>query len=437
MENRLIALPARTGFFDELRHTLDQAARCHGTFGLLVTHVRHMRDINISIGYAKGDLLIANVAQRIAGVLRDVDVLTRFGDVGCAIILPDLVNRPHAELAAASIAALCKTPIWLDDRALPISLGIGVALSPEHGTGAEDLLRCAEIALGASYRSPRGYCVYSQTAVGVANESSSHALGYALAEAIDRQEFQIYVQPKVHLRSKRLAGVEALLRWNREAGQSVLPSVFIPIAEQNTSIVPITLWSLHTALRQCSEYLERFPGFSVAVNLSPVALDDPDIFDLITQAANIWCSCKDQLTLEITESSFIKDPEAGIRILNRFHGHGIRLSIDDFGTGYSSLSQISKLPVSELKIDKSFVTGVTQNSQNAQIVRAVIDLAHNFKMTVVAEGIEDEPTLVFLSGIGCDYGQGYYIGQPMPISDFERWLCTSPYAPDAARKPPS
>lgn len=429
----MTALPERVRFFAALRRTLDESARHQKPFGLLVTHVQRMRDINISLGYATGDLILANLAQRIGRMLRDVDVLARIGDAGYGIILPDLAGRAHAELAAARIAELCKTPIRLGDRALSITLGIGVALYPEHGACPEDLLRSAEIALGDSYRSARGYGIYAPRAEGAANESSSQALGYALAEAIERRELQIYVQPKIDLRNGQLAGVEALLRWTRENGQAVAPSLFIPIAEQNNSIVPITLWSLHTALRQCSDYLERWPGFSVAVNLSPAALDDPDIFDLITQAANIWCSGENQLTLEVTESSFIKDPDKGVRILNQFHGHGIRLSIDDFGTGYSSLAQFSRLPISELKIDRSFVAGVNENTQSAQIVRAVVDLAHNFNMTVVAEGIEDEPTLAYLAQIGCDYGQGYYIGRPMPIGELEHWqfkrLATSPAPP--------
>jgi EAL domain-containing protein (putative c-di-GMP-specific phosphodiesterase class I) len=249
----------------------------------------------------------------------------------------------------------------------------------------------------------------------------SHVLERELEGAIERDELHVCLQPKVCMASGRLAGAEALLRWTRADGQRVAPDLFIPIAERSGLIVPMTLWTLNTALRGCHALLDRTPAFSLAVNLSPVALNDPDIADLIVNASGIWCADPAQLILEITESALSSDPVSAMRALDQLHAHGVRLSIDDFGTGYTSLSQLGVLSVSELKIDKSFVRNVTTTRRHGVIVRSVVDLAHNFGMSVVAEGIEDRDAFSFLSSLRCDYGQGFYIGRPMSFDAFADW----------------
>ncbi len=388
---------------------------------VLVLRVPHIHEININYGYELADQVISEVQARVANALRDCDTVERLDESSFVLVLPRLHGGAQAELAAAKIIQACKPRFIFGEHELSVQLAIGVALYPSDALDAAALLRCAELAAAQATDNPTDYGVYSPALEKRARSIHSYVLERALHEAIARDEIYLCLQPKIDLRSGTLVGAEALARWTRHNGEVVSPDIFIPLAERSSLIVQITMWTLNAALRSCGDYFERFPGFSVAVNLSPIALGDPDIFDFVSQAASIWCTDKCQLTLEITEGALIEDPEAAIAILDKFHSESIRLSIDDFGTGYSSLSQLGRLSVGELKIDKSFVMGVIDSERNAKIVRSVIDLAHNFGMTVVAEGIEDIETLQFLAGLGCDYGQGFFIGRPMTLDVFETW----------------
>ena len=419
-----LGVPRRKRFLDRLGVALANT-KSRALVGVVVIRIPRMHEININYSYDFVDAMVHEVAKRSAGILRDIDSIERIEEGGFALVLPNLFGSAQAELAAASVLKSCKARFEFLGRDLTIQIAVGVALFPTHASAPETLLRCAELALAQSNENPMGYAVYSASLEGQFKHTRGYALERSLLEAIERDELHLCLQPKLDLRSGRLVGAEALVRWTTASGERVPPDVFIPIAERSTLIVKITLWTLNAALRCCSDYFERYPGFSVAVNLSPMALNDPDIFDFITQTASIWCTDKQQLTLEITEGALIRDPEIAIEILNKFHRENIRLSIDDFGTGYSSFAQLGRLSVDELKIDKSFVMGVIGSERNAVIVRSVIDLAHNFGMTAVAEGIEDQKTLEFLTELGCDCGQGYYLGQPMTLEDFENWTAAS------------
>lgn len=422
----------RRCLLDELRGILANADRA-GILGVLALRIPHIHEINVNYGYDVSDAVVHEVQARIAAVIRESDILAPIEDAGFALILPGLLGSAQAELAASKIIQACKCRFLVAGHDITVQVSVGIALSPRDAHDAAGLLRCAELALEPATDNPAGYSVYCPALENRTKTIHSYVLERALHEALDRDEIYLCLQPKIDLRTGQLSGAEALARWTRANGEAVLPDVFIPIAERSRLIVPITLWTLNAALRACGDYFTRFPDFSVAVNLSPIALNDPDIFDFVSQSASIWCIDKSQLTLEITEGALMEDPEAAIAILDKFHNDSIRLSIDDFGTGYSSLSQLGRLSVGELKIDKSFVLGVIHSERNAKIVRSIIDLAHNFDMTVVAEGIEDAATLQFLAELGCDYGQGYYIGRPMRIEVFERWALdldgrTAPFA---------
>ena len=410
----------RRRFLDALGAALSNDYR-DTLLGVLVLRIPRIHEINVNYGYEVSDAVVQEVHARIAAALSGSDTVLRIEDAGFALILPRLRGAAQAELAASKIIQACKSRFVVAGHDITVQIAIGVALYPNNALDAEGLLRGAELAITGANDNRDGYGLYSSALETRTRNVHNYVLERALYDAIDRDEIYLCLQPKICLHSGRLVGAEALARWTRDTGETVPPDIFIPIAERSSLIVQITLWTLNAALRFSGEYFERFPGFSIAVNLSPIALNDPDIFDFISQSASIWCTDKSQLTLEITEGALSEDPEAAIKILDKFHHERIRLSIDDFGTGYSSLSQLGRLSVGELKIDKSFVLGVTDSERNAKIVRSIIDLAHNFDMTVVAEGIEDAKTLAFLAELGCDYGQGFYIGRPMPLEDFARW----------------
>ena len=387
----------------------------------MLVRVRHLQEIKASHGYACAESVVRALAERILPLLREDDAIERIDDNGVALILPDLSASAQAELAANGIQQACRQGFAIDSERLAVKVNIGIALYPADAPSSGALLHCAELAAAAAVDTPLGYAIYVSAMDQDHQEQRSYQLERALEGAIGRDELHICLQPKVSLRDGALVGAEALLRWTRADGRLVPPDVFIPIAEQSNLIVPLTIWTLNTAMRACGELFDRDPAFSVAVNLSPVALNDPDIFALIAQAANIWCADRRQLVLEITESALFRDPDTALRTLDEFHSEGIRLSIDDFGTGYSSLAQLARLRLGELKIDRSFVHRVTHVERNMQIVRSVIDLAHNFGMTVVAEGIEDHETYACLTALGCDHGQGYYIARPMTVDAFHEW----------------
>lgn len=415
--------PGFPGHARLLTSLADAVARCdpRKRVAVLLIRVRHLSEIKSIHGYEAAEVIVGCTAERAHAVLRETDLIERIEDACFALVLPDLAAAGQAELAAAGLVRSCQQLLEVHGEKLTPKVTIGIAVYPDHAATPSELVRCADVAIGEALDSPDAYALYARRMEQARLPPHAYQLERALERALGGDELHVCFQPKISLRDGRLTGAEALLRWTREDGQAIGPDVFIPIAEQSNLIVPLTVWTLNTAMRACGELLDRDPGFSVAVNLSPTALSDPDIFPLIAQAVGIWCAERSQLVLEITETALFKDPTTAVRTLDELHGEGIRLSIDDFGTGYSSLAQLARLNLAELKIDRSFVSGVTHDPRSMQIVRSVIDLAHNFGMTVVAEGIEDADTLNCLAALGCDHGQGYFIARPMRRDDFLAW----------------
>jgi EAL domain-containing protein (putative c-di-GMP-specific phosphodiesterase class I)/GGDEF domain-containing protein len=414
-------LPGHASLLDSLARVLSETAP-NRHVGVLVLHVRDHRRIRMERGHEAAEAFFEALAQRVFGVLKEGDLIERIDAGRLALVLPALSSPSQAELAAAGILKAFRTPLVWGDGQLVVRVRIGIATAGAKSEKAGEVLRRAELALWHATQNPDGYVRYAPGIDRQSLQVDNHVLERELEGAIDRDELSVRLQPKVCLASGQVSGAEALLRWTRADGEAVSPERFIPIAERSGLIVPITLWTLNAALRACSGWLTERDGFSVAVNLSPVALNDPDIATLIADAAGIWCPDPASLVLEITESAISSDPAAAMRALQTLLDNGIRLSIDDFGTGYTSLSQLGVLSASELKIDRSFVSGVTRTKRNGVIVRSVVDLAHNFGMSVVAEGIEEREEFRFLAALGCDYGQGYYISRPLEVEHFERWL---------------
>jgi len=396
---------------------------CGSTVAAVVVQPRHHRQARTGHGHEAAEILVQGLAERVLGILKPGDLMERIDDARLGLVLPGLHSMSQAELAAASILKACAAPLDWADGHLALKANVGIAVCQDEPVTPGELLRRAELALERSLAGHAGYALYSPVLErSAAGGPMGHVLERELDGAIERDELHVCLQPKVCMASGRLTGAEALLRWTRACGQRVTPDLFIPIAERSGLIVPMTLWTVNTALRGCQALFDDRPDFSLAVNLSPVALNDPDIAGLIVDATGIWCADPARLILEITESALSSDPASAVRALDQLHANGVRLSIDDFGTGYTSLSQLGVLSVSELKIDKSFVRNVTTSKRNGVIVRSVVDLAHNFGMSVVAEGIEDRDAFSFLSALRCDQGQGYYIGRPMTFDAFANWL---------------
>lgn len=405
-----------------------QMEHCRQTgklLGLILINVHRLRMINTTYGYQIGDLLHKQIYERLRNILRDQDQVTHLEQDEFAMILPGIFSLEHTQLAANRIQEKLRMPFVIDNQHLNIRVGIGITLFPEHAADAQTLLRFGDLALSRSIQTHSDYEYHSP---GANNDRYCKLqLEEDLTEALAIHDLDLFFQPKVNLATRKAYGAEALSRWDHPQHGKISPDEFIPIAEQNGLIVPLTNWSLNTALRQRATWPVSFQCVSVAVNLSAKLLHDPDIVEMIRHSLALWNAPPESLILEITESAMMSYPERSLQILHALHDMGINLSIDDFGTGYSSLAYMKELPVQELKIDKSFIRHMQENTKDSMIVQSVIDLAHNFNMQVIAEGVEEAETIEKLEKMGCDAVQGYYIARPMCAQDMLKWMNKSPW----------
>ncbi|HET8695214.1 MAG TPA: GGDEF domain-containing phosphodiesterase, partial [Aquabacterium sp.] len=300
------------------------------------------------------------------------------------------------------------------------SAGIGVACSPEHGLDVDMVMSRAEIAMYAAKQKQSG-CVTYHAGLDSTSEESLTLIS-ELRTAIDKDELRVYLQPKVNLQTQQCVGAEALVRWQHPTRGMVPPMNFIPFAEQTGFIRLITLWMIEQVTKQAAHLESMGLDLKISVNLSTRDLMDQDLPAKIERILAQYSTASRSLGMEITESAIMDDPQRALQTLNRLHDMGLKLSIDDFGTGYSSLAYLKRLPVDELKIDRSFVMNMESDVQDAKIVHSTIDLAHNLGLNVVAEGIENAQTLKLLGNLNCDEAQGYFIAKPMPCEDFAEWV---------------
>jgi EAL domain-containing protein (putative c-di-GMP-specific phosphodiesterase class I) len=309
---------------------------------------------------------------------------------------------------------------------LEIGASVGIAMAPRDAGTADGLLRCADVAMYSAKRSRTGYAVYSSSQDPYTAERLT--LLSELSGAFRRGEMVLHYQPRVSLAQKRLRGFEALVRWNHPRLGRLPPAQFIPLAELSDVIRPLTLWILEQGLRQQREWADAGHPTRLAINFSARHLLDDDCPDQIAALLAREGIAAESLELEITESALIADPEHATATLERIRALGVQIAVDDYGTGYSSLSHLRRLPLHALKIDVSFVRNMLRNAQDRVIVESTVGLAHNLGLNVVAEGIEDEGTLAALRAMGCDEGQGFYIGAPMDAEEAARWMRASPLA---------
>ena len=414
---------------DGLLAKLDQQltlSRARGErVALLVFNLRGFRSINVDYGHAVGDGVLQMVEERIRSTLRPCDALFHIGNDEFAVLLVSLATPQVAELALAKILRCIGADHERAGNAIALTAVAGGAIFPDHADDRDGLLRGADTALQLAREQDRDFLIYD--AALDSRERQLANLRSSLSKALNNNDLMLYYQPQIDLQRGELSGCEALVRWNHAEQGWIRPDVFIPVAEKSDLIDTLTYWSVNVALREWLQICDGCLHAAVAVNLSAKLLQSPEVVELIGRALNIWGVKPDALTLEVTESAMMSDPNAALRVLSQLHDMGVTLSIDDFGTGYSSLAYLQKLPVSELKIDRSFVQHMVDRPQDRKIVRSIIDLAHNLDMRVVAEGIEDQRSLDMLMSMGCDYGQGFFIARPMPADQLLSWAQQAPW----------
>lgn len=417
--DRLTGLPNRERFRETLVRALEPGAGQAPPVSVLTLDLDRFKHVNDVMGYAFGDRLLQAVAQRLADLVTSPDdMVARLGGNEFAVLLRG-AEAPEALAVAQQILTSLEQPLALQDQTVDLSAGIGIACWPGDAEDADMLLSRSEIAMYAAKRKLSGALRYDASI----DSSSAQNLSLLteLRRAVERNELRLYLQPKVPLHGLSGSAAEALVRWQHPQRGMVPPMEFIPFAEQTGFVRQLTLWMFDEVAKFLAQPAQRSRGLRVSVNLSTRDLLDPDLSHKLAALLDRHGVKASSFCLEITESAIMDDPLRAEAMLNRLSEQGFKLSIDDFGTGYSSLAYLKRLPVDELKIDKSFVMGMEQGKDDAMIVRSTIDLAHNLGLTVVAEGVETGGILERLRALACDEAQGYHISRPMPAQEFLAW----------------
>jgi diguanylate cyclase (GGDEF)-like protein len=418
----LTGLPNRHHLHDLVHRAIAAARGGDEHVALMLMDLNRFKEINDTLGHHAGDRVLQQLATRLRSVLRDSEAIARLGGDEFAILVPRVRDRAEVVAVAERILKALEEPLVTAGLALEVDASIGIALYPEHGDRVAKLLRAADVAMYVGKESLSGYTFFSP-ASDRSDGGKRLALIGELRSALDQRQLVLYYQPKVELPSGRVKGVEALVRWQHPRGGLLAPDEFIPLLEQSSLLRPVTFYLLEMALHDCGAWRAQGLDLNVAVNLSMRNLLDARLPAELSSLIRKLGLTPSSLELEITESMIMSDSERIMRVCTLLRRHGFTLTVDDFGTGYSSLAYLKRLPVSALKVDKSFVTAMDAgDADSTTIVRSTVDLAHNLGLAVVAEGVETEAAYNKLTSLGCDQAQGYFIGRPMPQDRLLSWL---------------
>ena len=414
------SVASREAFLRILHEHATPATESKATFGLVLVKLSHLRDINNALGFSAGDECLVTLGNRLLDTVRSQDVIGHLGGGLFGVLIAEPCDEALLELAINRMLDELRLPVTLGERTIAIACRAAGALYQDHGPTPDALLAAVESGLHQTFREAQPYTLLKPRPYGRATDDFT--LLRAVETALDNSEFKLFYQPQLRLEDHRIAGFEALLRWDHPLYGDVSPERLIPLAEKNDVIVPLTRWTFNAALRQFSELAGLPDTAKISINLSAQLLTHRGILDIISDALAIWNVAPHRLMVEITETSMMNNPEASVAAVRSLRDIGARISVDDFGTGYSSLAYLERLPLDELKIDKSFVRKVTGNEHDQKIVRAIINLAHTFGMLVVAEGIEEVGAESLLRRAGCDIGQGYHFAKPLDDAGLTAWL---------------
>ena len=412
LHDALTGLPNRTLLQDRMEQAINVARRDHQNLVLLMIDLDRFKEINDTLGHHVGDNVLKEVGNRLMDSLRQIDTVARLGGDEYAILLPD-TNISDAEKITKKISAALESVFVIDELNLLIKASIGLAVYPTHGADAATLVQHADVAMYVAKRGQTGYAIYNP-------QDDEYSIGRLaligdLRGALENNKLKLHYQPIVNLRTGEYISAEALLRWEHDKYGAIPPDQVVALAEQTGMIDDITRWVLNEASRQCNDWRKQNQQIRISINISMNNLRNPQLIVQLESLIKQFAMPADCFTLEITESAMMANPKRSLDTLLKIHAMGIKLSIDDFGTGFSSLAYLKKLPVSELKIDKSFVIDLLHDDNDLAIVRSTIDLAHNLGIKVIAEGVESEEIYNVLKDLNCDAAQGFYISRPVEV----------------------
>ncbi|MEA2397336.1 MAG: hypothetical protein QOK25_892 [Thermoleophilaceae bacterium] len=422
LSDGLTGLPNRTMFQSLIERAMAGVGRRKKMGAVMLMDLDRFKDVNDTLGHHNGDLLLQRIGSRLHSVLRDTETVARLGGDEFAILLPEVPDRQSIVPVVRRVLKVLEEPVVVGGLALQCEGSIGIAIFPEHGVTVESVMRAADVAMYMAKENRSGYEFYDARKHEHRHDAGRLALIGELRRAMDETELVLYYQPKIDLQTGLAQGVEALARWHHPERGLLSPDEFIPLAERSNLLRPMTLYLLDSALRQCNAWRTRGLEVSVAVNLSMQNLIDLRLPNDLARLLTSWRLPPGSLELEITESTIMSDHRRAMTILTRLNKMGVTLTVDDFGTGYSSLAYLQSLPVSSIKIDKSFVLKMGEDPGNATIVQSTIDLGHNLGLKVVAEGVEDVESFNKLGELGCDYAQGYFFSRPLSPEKATVWL---------------
>ena len=416
----LTGLPNRVALHDQGERCLAASRREHTLAALLLIDLDRFKEVNDTLGHDHGDELLVEVSGRLRSALRRGDVLARLGGDEFAVLTPNLPHRGALGEVATRLHAALIRPFEVRGVAVELGGSIGIAIHGQHGDDMTTLLRRADVAM---YEAKREH-THIETYDAERDPYSADRLTLLaqLRTAIDGNQLELHFQPKVRLEGRDVIGVEALVRWNHPERGLLPPVAFLPLAESTGMMADITRWVLDAALAQCAAWREEGIDLPIAVNLAAANVADRSLPDLVASLLARHGVPGDRLECEISEDTVMADPRRASENLQRLRTLGVRMSLDDFGTGHSSLSYLKRLPLDEVKIDRSFVAGMADDASDAAIVRSTIDIARHLGLSVVAEGVETEETLGALSDLRCDIAQGYLLSRPMPADEVGDWL---------------
>jgi len=416
----LTGLPNRDLFYDRLNQLILLCKRDGLVFSLFMMDLDRFKYINDTLGHHIGDQLLGQAGERIRTVVREADTIARLGGDEFAALLPKVVDIQGARIVAERIGAAMSEPFMIEGNSLHAGVSIGMVMFPYHGEIQNELMQRADVAMYYAKNHQLGYAFYE-------TEIDSHnvlelTMETELKHALQNNLLKLFYQPKIYIETGEVYGVEALLRWIHPERGFIPPDSFIPMAEQTGLIHPLTEWVLKTAVEQARQWHNKGIMLNVAINLSAQSLRDPGLIESIETVLREANLEPGYLTLELTETAVMSDPQRALEILTALDEKGVMLSIDDFGTGYSSLSYLKRLPVDEIKIDRSFVMEMDGDNNDKVIVQSTIDLAHNMGLKVIAEGVETDQSWQALKALGCDMGQGYFMCRPIDVESLEEWF---------------
>jgi len=412
----------RHGFNERIAFALSRAQRFGGHVGLLLLDLDNFKVINDTMGHQAGDALLSALGHRLREALRQGDTVCRLGGDEFAVIVDNVGSAHEVELVAAKIVKTLEMPLTVSGQEVYVTASCGVSLYPEHGIDAKTLVRTADTAMYCAKEAGKNdFRVFRAEMNQRAFRRMS--LENSLRKAMENGDLRLRYQPKVDLRTGRVVGAEALLRWVHADDGSISPAEFIPVAEESGLIVPLGAWVLRTACREAKRWEQAGLGtIPVAVNLSARQFKDQGLLAAVLQALDETGLAPDQLELELTESMLMENVEGNIELLRELCSRGVRLSIDDFGTGYSSMGYLKRFPIRSLKVDRSFVRDIPHDRDDCAIAGAIVALAHQLELGVVAEGVENVDQLRFLAQHECHVQQGFYFSPALASDEFERWV---------------